>query len=140
MKLSGTVANFSSPSTPRSRSRICGPFGDPPKMQVLRDIGLTNDPNSLATDWICWASSRVGASTSTIGPSPRDSGRWLLMCTSPGSMYASVLPEPVMAMPSRSRPDSAMGQPCAWIGVGVTKPCLESSLRIAGEKFASLKS
>ena len=36
-----------------------------------------------------------------------------------GSMKAAVLPVPVWAMPSRSRPFSRVGIACAWIGVGV---------------------
>jgi hypothetical protein len=35
-----------------------------------------------------------------------------------GSMNAAVLPVPVWAMPSRSRPSSSDGIDCAWIGVG----------------------
>jgi hypothetical protein len=35
-----------------------------------------------------------------------------------GSMNAAVLPVPVWAMPSRSRPSSTVGIACAWIGVG----------------------
>ena len=36
-----------------------------------------------------------------------------------GSANAAVLPVPVWAMPSRSRPSSTCGIACAWIGVGV---------------------
>mmetsp|Transcript_315 Transcript_315/g.604 ORF Transcript_315/g.604 Transcript_315/m.604 type:complete len:202 (-) Transcript_315:169-774(-) len=39
-----------------------------------------------------------------------------------GSRNASVLPEPVLATPMRSRPEQRMGQACAWIGVGSVKP------------------
>ena len=41
-----------------------------------------------------------------------------------GRRKASVLPEPVAEMPTMSRPRSAMGQPCDWMGVGVAKPCI----------------
>lgn len=34
---------------------------------------------------------------------------------------ASVLPEPVAAMPTRSWPDRMMGQHCAWMGDGCAK-------------------
>ena len=40
---------------------------------------------------------------------------------SPGSPKASVLPEPVAAVPTMSRPDKMMGQLCAWIGLGAVK-------------------
>lgn len=40
-----------------------------------------------------------------------------------GSRKARVLPEPVAEMPTMSRPSSAMGQPCDWMGVGELKPC-----------------
>ena len=39
-------------------------------------------------------------------------------------LTANVLPEPVWAMPTESRPDSAIGQPCACMGVGVTQLCI----------------
>ena len=35
----------------------------------------------------------------------------------------SVLPDPVCAMPTTSCPLSAIGQPCAWIGVGLDQFC-----------------
>ena len=35
-----------------------------------------------------------------------------------GSANAAVLPVPVCAMPSRSRPSVRMGMDCTWIGVG----------------------
>ena len=38
---------------------------------------------------------------------------------SEGSTKAAVLPVPVCAMPSRSRPSSRVGIDCAWIGVGL---------------------
>ena len=41
--------------------------------------------------------------------------RWMI-----GSANAAVLPVPVCAMPSRSRPVSTMGIALAWMGVGVT--------------------
>jgi hypothetical protein len=72
-------------------------------------------PNLSHSFWICIASSRVGARTSMIGPSPRLNSGCALMCTIPGSRNASVLPDPVSATPIMSRPESATGQPCAWI-------------------------
>ena len=50
-----------------------------------------------------------------------------------GSMKAAVLPVPVWAMPSRSRPVKTVGIACAWIGVGVAisleRERLEDGLR-----------
>ena len=73
-------------STPCCKSRICGPFGAPPYIAVLRIRELDLDlcvnlivgleqkelyyPNLVHSCWICTASSRVGASTRAIGPSP----------------------------------------------------------------------
>ena len=37
-----------------------------------------------------------------------------------GSMNAAVLPVPVWAMPSKSRPVSTVGMACVWIGVGLS--------------------
>mmetsp|Transcript_8352 Transcript_8352/g.21921 ORF Transcript_8352/g.21921 Transcript_8352/m.21921 type:complete len:200 (-) Transcript_8352:396-995(-) len=71
-------------STPRSRSRIWGPLGTPPYTQVflMRDV----QPNFVHSAWIWTASSRVGASTRTMGPSPRSRYGWALMWTMPGRM------------------------------------------------------
>jgi len=41
-----------------------------------------------------------------------------LMCQRPGRPKASVLPEPVSAMPTRSWRERTIGHACAWIGVG----------------------
>lgn len=47
---------------------------------------------------------------------------WLArMWMRPGSPNARVLPEPVAAMPMRSRPEAMMGQQLAWIGDGCEK-------------------
>lgn len=78
-------------------------------------------PNLSASVLICMASSRVGASTSMVGPA-RASLRSAWMWSMPGSRKPHVLPEPVLAMATRSRPLSAMGQACAWMGVGDLKP------------------
>ena len=107
-------------STPFLRSRICGPLGAPPYRQV--HLILEEAPNFRDSSRICTASSRVGAIVSTMGPSPGLRYGCALMCTIAGSMNASVLPEPVDARPIMSRPRSAIGHPCAWIGVGAGKP------------------
>ena len=41
-----------------------------------------------------------------------------MTCRSIGSVYAIVLPEPVLAMPMTSRPFMIAGSACAWIGNG----------------------
>lgn len=78
-------------------------------------------PNLAASPWIWQASSRVGASTSKEGPW-RGSGLSLRIRTMPGSRNPQVLPLPVLAMDTRSRPCMAMGQDCAWMGVGSLYP------------------
>ena len=70
----------------------------------------------------CIASSRVGTSTSTLGPSPGRPGRCAAACAMAGSRYASVLPLPVGARQSKSCPASAAGQACDCTGVGREKP------------------
>lgn len=87
----------------------------------------TNKIRNVITCWICWASSRVGASTSTIGPSSLNSLGWLMMWTMAGRIYAKVLPEPVWAIPTKSRPERAIGHPWAWMGVGCGNPCFKIS-------------
>jgi hypothetical protein len=54
---------------------------------------------SRASLWICSASSRVGAASTAMGPSPAASWRWSMTCTTMGSTNAAVLPLPVLAMP-----------------------------------------
>jgi hypothetical protein len=44
------------------------------------------------------------------------------MCMMPGSRKPHVLPLPVLAMATRSRPARAMGQACAWMTVGALNP------------------
>jgi hypothetical protein len=41
--------------------------------------------------------------------------------------YPKVLPEPVLAMATTSRPVRATDQLCAWMGVGPAKPALRTS-------------
>ena len=51
------------------------------------------------------------------------------MWRSMGSTKASVLPEPVLAMPMQSRPLMMAGRACAWIGIGFVYFCLSSTAR-----------
>jgi hypothetical protein len=59
------------------------------------------------------ASSRVGARTSACGVFCFRSSRAAI-----GSANAAVLPVPVCAMPTTSRPSSSAGIVAAWIGDG----------------------
>ena len=71
---------------------------------------------------ICWASSRVGASTSARtdrGPGRRG---FSSICATRGTPKAAVLPVPVWASPITSRPFMACGIACFWIGVGSVIP------------------
>jgi hypothetical protein len=108
--------------TPLCRSRSWELFGAPPYTQVLR---MPDDrPNLSASVLICMASSRVGASTSRVGPW-RASLRVAWMWSMPGSRKPHVLPLPVLAMATMSRPLRAIGHAWAWMGVGALKPaCL----------------
>jgi len=56
-----------------------------------------------------------------------------------GRAKAIVLPEPVSATETMSRPLRAYGQAWHWIGVGLSKPCEVSSLMMYGGKPASSK-
>ncbi len=63
----------------------------------------------------CSASSRVGASTSACG------FLWpVSICDSTGSANAAVLPVPVWARPTTSRPCSSTGMVAAWMAEGVS--------------------
>lgn len=54
-------------------------------------------------------------------PDATPASRCARMCRMAGRPKASVLPLPVAAMPTRSRPLSAMGRHCAWMGDGCWK-------------------
>ena len=71
-------------SLPLSSSRICGPLGAPPYIQDVRTLQVL--PNCWATPWTCWANSRVGQRTRTMGPSPCCNKGWLFICITPGTM------------------------------------------------------
>ena len=73
---------------------------------------------ALSCSRICAASSRVGVTTSARVVRRGFPSRRCRI----GSRNAAVLPLPVAAHASRSRPSSAGGMASAWIGVGRTKP------------------
>ena len=104
-------------STPASSAFTWWNALTPPKIVVTR--GFRSRPKVSNPAAICDTSSRVGASTRTRAPragAGRGSAarRW-----SSGSAKAAVLPVPVCAMPSMSRPCSSSGIAPAWIGVGL---------------------
>lgn len=53
-----------------------------------------------------------------MGPSPRRNLGDVRQCWIIGIANEAVFPLPVSAQPRMSRPESAMGMPCAWMGVG----------------------
>ena len=65
-------------------------------------------------------SSRVGVTTRAVGCAflPSTIIGALMFCRI-GSTKAAVLPVPVWAQPTTSRPASTRGMACSWIGVGV---------------------
>mmetsp|Transcript_67158 Transcript_67158/g.205655 ORF Transcript_67158/g.205655 Transcript_67158/m.205655 type:complete len:225 (-) Transcript_67158:13-687(-) len=75
--------------------------------------------NFFASASICTASSRVGAMTSIRGEPDR---RSFMILAQAGNRNPSVLPEPVLATPMRSRPITATGQAYCWMGLGAWKP------------------
>ena len=77
--------------------------------------------------WI--ASSRVGVMTRAC--TRRCAGS---IAESIGSANAAVLPVPVCARPSTSRPDSSSGMVSVWIGVGVSNP---DSTRVGSRRSAT---
>ena len=91
----------------KSRSS-CSDFAIPPYKATQRKV---NNLNILAhTPSTCDASSLVGTTTSTSGPSPTRSGaERARTCGMAGSMYASVFPVPVGATTTALPPQSAAG-------------------------------
>ena len=97
-------------STPLRNACSCGPMPTPPKTAAAVIGVCTARPSRSSA--ICAASSRVGVSTSARVV-PR--GRPISLCRI-GRRNAAVLPLPVMAHASRSRPSSAGGMASDWIG------------------------
>ena len=92
-------------STPRSSAWIWAYFGDPPKQHILRiPRGL---PNFCVSSIIWHASSRVGASTSKIGPLVFFLD-WICWWND-GRRKPHVFPLPVLAMHIKSTPLIANG-------------------------------
>ena len=70
-------------SAPARSALACSHLLEPPVTHTL--LSPTLRPRRLASAWICCASSRVGASTSPMGPSPASSGRCSAAWRSSGS-------------------------------------------------------
>ena len=85
----------------------------PPKIAQHRAPDTPNFVNLCASFAICDASSRVGASTSAIGPSRFVNGLCLEICAYAGSKNASVFPDPVFAITNASCPLQITGKHCA---------------------------
>mmetsp|Transcript_3344 Transcript_3344/g.8286 ORF Transcript_3344/g.8286 Transcript_3344/m.8286 type:complete len:223 (+) Transcript_3344:916-1584(+) len=114
-------------STPTLSALTWCDLGTPPYAHSERILHAF--PASSSTSWIWHASSRVGAMASMMGRplphcSPSTSRAWI--CAMPGTPNASVFPDPVDAMPTRSRPDSTTGQLCAWMADGSLKPDVQA--------------
>mmetsp|Transcript_14132 Transcript_14132/g.35666 ORF Transcript_14132/g.35666 Transcript_14132/m.35666 type:complete len:286 (+) Transcript_14132:911-1768(+) len=126
-------------STPLRRSPRWSPMLEPPttmQVRTARELERLKARTSLS---ICCASSRVGASTRPMGPSPRRSlgacrQSWIM-----GMANAAVLPEPVSAQPRMSRPDSATGIAWHWMGVGRSYSWLRMSAWMSRCRFMSWK-
>ena len=86
--------------------------------------------------WICSASSRVGLRMTARIPEGDGcpSRRWIT-----GRTNANVLPVPVWAVATRSRPANAGGMDWACTGVGWAKPCLARLLFSGAERESSEK-
>ena len=114
-------------STPPFSRPACRPIGCPPTTVTMRSFVSFSSPFRLSA--ICPASSRVGASTSALAM--RGSGlpglprRWWAS----GRPKANVLPVPVCARPSTSRPSSASGMARLWMGVGSVSPLRSRAVR-----------
>ncbi len=112
-------------STPRASCSICRPIGAPPYTVVTRTPSRRPSGASTSATWR--ASSRVGTRTSPRGALGwRGPAAWASRA-SRGRPKARVLPEPVSARPSTSRPASASGSARAWMAKGAVMPCSPSA-------------
>ena len=104
-----------STSTPRS-SAACWSLNDSPPINSAW-VRRVFAPYLMKFSATCWASSRVGSRISDRGM--RALARPLAKMSIMGRVKLAVLPVPVCAQPSTSRPIRTMGIACFWIGVGV---------------------
>ena len=103
-----------STSAPRCSAATWGAWPTPPKITVW--LTLQYFPYRAKHSSICSASSRVGVRISARTP------LWLGWLAASrckmGRAKAAVLPVPVWAQPSRSRPSSTGGMAFCWMGEG----------------------
>ena len=104
-----------STSTPLFSAATWSPIDTPPISRTQLSLVPLAYFSKLIATWS--ASSRVGASTSARGIRAR--ARPLDRRSMRGRVKAAVLPVPVWAMPSTSRPARATGMAWAWMGVAV---------------------
>ncbi len=117
-------------STPRFSASICLPYEAPPNTQASLSASDSPSGRSSSATWV--ASSRVGTNTRARGAfgvrlepddvEPDDARR-----ASIGKPNASVLPPPVCARPSTSRPARTSGIARAWIANGASMPFFDSA-------------
>ena len=103
-------------STPLRNACSCGPIETPP-YTAAPVIGVCT-ASCARSSRICAASSRVGVSTRAR---VRPRGLSSMRCSS-GNTKAAVLPLPVAAQASTSRPSRAGGMAASWMGVGRANP------------------
>ena len=104
-------------STPLFNNLTCGPCLTPPKITVC--LSGTNLPYFLIESLIWIANSLVGARITALGKRNLLTDWSALSFCNIGNVKAAVLPVPVWAMPSISKPCKAEGIVSFWIGVGV---------------------
>mmetsp|Transcript_20575 Transcript_20575/g.57358 ORF Transcript_20575/g.57358 Transcript_20575/m.57358 type:complete len:278 (+) Transcript_20575:3127-3960(+) len=136
MKRPGVATTISAPAL---RSCRCSCMDTPPTTMHERTLLALVTLKARTSFSICWASSRVGARTRPMGPSPGRSGGWARQWLIMGMAKDAVLPLPVSAHPRMSLPASAMGMPCVWMGVGVSYLCSLMSWMMFGCRFISMK-
>ena len=122
-----------STSTPRSISLSWSLKLTPPMSSAMESLTFFAYFSKFSATWA--ASSRVGQSTRLRGmrARARPLDRWWII----GSTKAAVLPVPVWAMPSTSRPSRALGIAWIWIGVGSVYPASMTADRTRGSSERS---
>ncbi len=105
-------------SAPSRSAWACRLTDSPPTTVVRRRSSAR--AYGVSASLTCWASSRVDTRTRASGRLA--SARRPAVLASRASPKASVLPDPVRARPSTSRPASASGRVAAWIGKGSLTP------------------
>src|SRR5262249_49780984 len=91
---------------------------NPTPPYTARTVRPSTVASGASTSATWFASSRVGTRTSAAGR--LDCAWW--MRSSNGMPKARVLPDPVLALPQRSRPRRRSGMVSAWMGKGSSIP------------------